>query len=80
VSISSSHDTSVTVTPRFCCAANGNVTLVNSLATTATLVPSGTLAATSPTSWDTLAPLATRSAGTPTSRAHAARAVATCRS
>ena len=79
-STSSPAATSRTVTPRFSCAANGKVTLVNSFATVTTRVPSGTLAATSPTSWDTLAPLATVSVGTPTSRAHPARAAATCRS
>ena len=45
---------SVTVTPRCRCAANGKIKLVDSLCTVSTLVPSATLAATSPISWDTL--------------------------
>ena len=69
--LSSGHST--TVTPRYACAANGNETLVNSPAATSTRAPSGSAAATSPTSGETDAPIATRSTGTPTSSANAAR-------
>jgi hypothetical protein len=72
---SSASSTSVTVSRLW--AANGKLTLVNSPLAVSTLAPSGRLAATRPTSWDTLAPIATRCAGTPTSCAHARRATAT---
>ena len=60
--------------PRAACAANGQLTLVNSPAATSTRAPSGTLAAISPTSDDTDAPMATRSPGTPTRSAKPRRA------
>src|SRR5262245_36420939 len=57
--------------------ANGKVTLVNSCFTVTTRVVGGRLAATSATSCETLAPLATELTGTPASRAQASRASAT---
>src|SRR5690606_17977881 len=75
-SASSSSGTSTTRTPRSACAAKGKVTLVKSPAATSTSAPSGTEAATNPTSGATWCPIATCAAGTPTSPAYAARAAA----
>ena len=73
--ISRGHST--TLTPRAVCAANGNETLVNSPSATSTRAPAGSAAATSPISADTDAPIATRSVGTPTRSAKAARPAVT---
>src|SRR4051812_18243175 len=56
---------SVIVTPRPACAANGKLVLVNSPANVATVLPSGTAAATSPSTAETVPPMATRSDGPP---------------
>nr|CRL71217.1 hypothetical protein CPGR_01896 [Mycolicibacterium malmesburyense] len=56
---------SVTVTPRSACAANGNVVLVNSPGTVTTRLPSGIAAATRPSAPETVLPMATDSTGTP---------------
>ena len=53
---------------------NGKSVEVNSISGTITRVPAGSDAATSPTRPETVAPIATRSAELPTSRANAARA------
>src|SRR5215212_8168392 len=71
---------SVTFTPLPACAANGKVVLVNSPASVATLLPSGTAAATSPSTADTLPPITTESTGTPASAAYPARPARTCSS
>lgn len=64
-----------TVTARCSCwTRNGNSVEVNSSSGTMTRAPSGTEAATSPTKPETVAPIATRVAGTPTIWAKAARA------
>ena len=67
----------VTDTPRPTWAANGKLTLVNSPSATSTRDPAGRLAATSPSNPETVLPMATRSAGNPTSSPNAARAAAT---
>ena len=61
------------VTPLPACAANGKVALVNSPASVATRLPSGTAAATSPSTAETVPPMATESTGTPVSAAYPAR-------
>ena len=67
--------TVATVTSRCSCwTRNGNSVEVNSSSGTITRAPSGSEAATSPTKPDTVAPIATRAAGTPTISANAARA------
>ena len=66
---SSSAASSVIVTPLPACAANGKVVLVNSPASVATRLPSGIAAATSPSTAETVPPMATESTGTPVSAA-----------
>lgn len=66
--------TSVTVTPRPACAANGNDVLVNSPVTTATRLPSGTDAATRPNAAEVDPARTTDSVGTPVRAAYPALA------
>ena len=73
-SASRSSGTVSTSTPRCACARNGKSSEVKSISGATTRAPSGIAAATWPTSPETVAPVATRSGGTPTSRAHASRA------
>ena len=81
--ISSANDstgTCRTVTPRSACARNGKTTEAKSPSTVRTSAPSGTLAATRPTSTDACEPTATHDGSTPTSRAYAARDAVTASS
>ncbi len=57
------------VTPLAAWAANGKVVLVNSPARVATRLPSGTAAATKPSTEETVPPMVTDSTGTPVSAA-----------
>jgi hypothetical protein len=71
---SSAAATSRTSTPRRSWTMNGNSSEAKSTSGASTRAPSGIDAATSPMSSDTVAPIATVSGATPTSRANAARA------
>ena len=72
-SASDSTGTCRTVTPRSAWARNGKTTDAKSPSTVRTSAPSGTLAATRPTSTDACEPTATHDGSTRTSRANAAR-------
>ena len=60
---------SVTVTPRPACAANGDVLLVNSPGSATTRLLSGIAAATSPSAPETVLPMVTDSTATPVNAA-----------
>jgi hypothetical protein len=74
VSASRSSGTNETRTPRASCARNGKISEVNSFSAATTRVPSGSAAATIPSSPETLAPIATSSTRAPVIKANCSRA------